>query len=271
MTSGRTTGGSTGRTIDNDVYERRAASWWDEADPLNMLHGSVTPARFAYFREVLAERPGRDPTGLRALDIGCGGGFLAEEFARLGCSVVGVDPSAGSLATARAHAAASGLAIDYRVGRGEDLPVEDGAFDVVYCCDVLEHVDDLARVVAETARALAPGGTYLFDTVNRTRASRLLAIRVMQEWRWTWILDVPVHQWELFITPAELTALLARHGLEVREVVGLGPRAHNPLAVLRSFARARRGEMTYGELSRRLDFGRTRSTAVSYMGFATAA
>ncbi|WP_432493899.1 bifunctional 2-polyprenyl-6-hydroxyphenol methylase/3-demethylubiquinol 3-O-methyltransferase UbiG [Kineococcus gypseus] len=252
--------------VDNDVYDRHASSWWDEDDPLNMLHGSVTPARFEYFRSVLTQRLGRDPAGARALDIGCGGGFLAEEFARLGCAVVGVDPSAASLATAREHAAASGLAIDYRVGRGEDLPVEDHAFDVVYCCDVFEHVDDLERVVAETARALAPDGVYFFDTVNRTRASRLLAIRVLQEWRWTRVFDTPVHRWSMFITPGELAALLGRHGLLLREVVGMGPRVKNPLTALRGLRDAQRGRTSYGELSRLLDFGATKTLSMSYMG-----
>ncbi len=82
--------------IDNEVYNRLGETWWDENNPLNLLHGSMTPGRFSYFRDVLAQL-GRDPAGLRALDIGCGGGFLAEEFARLGCQVVGIDPSPVSI------------------------------------------------------------------------------------------------------------------------------------------------------------------------------
>ncbi len=105
--------------IDNEVYNREGEGWWEEDNPLNVLHGSITPGRFAYFREVLTNRLGLDPGDLRALDIGCGGGFLAEEFARLGCQVVGVDPSAVSIETARRHAAATGLDVDYRVGSGE--------------------------------------------------------------------------------------------------------------------------------------------------------
>jgi len=86
---------------------------------------------------------------LQALDIGCGGGFLAEEFARLGCQVVGVDPSAVSIDRARRHAVAAGLDIDYRVGVGERLPVGDSEFDIAYCCDVLEHVSDVDAVIGE--------------------------------------------------------------------------------------------------------------------------
>jgi 2-polyprenyl-6-hydroxyphenyl methylase/3-demethylubiquinone-9 3-methyltransferase len=222
--------------IDNGIYDQHATSWWDENDPLNMLHGSVTPARFRYFVTVL-ERLGRAPSGLRALDIGCGGGFLAEEFARLGCQVVGIDPSAPSLDTARRHASDRGVMIDYRVGSGARLPVQDGEPDLAYCCDVLEHVTDLDRVIRETARAVKPGGTHLFDTVNRTLVSKLLAIKVMQEWRATRIFDTPVHEYDMFIKPKELSATMARHGLRLHETVGLGPRTKNPSIVVLGFAR----------------------------------
>ena len=206
--------------------------------------------------------------GLRVLDIGCGGGFLAEEFAALGCRVTGVDPSPASIGAARAHAAGRGLRIDYRVGAGEELPAPDAAFGVACCCDVLEHVSDVDRVISETARVLEPGGLYLFDTINRTRTSKLLAIKAVQEWRLTRLTDVAFHDWDMFITPAELAAILERHGLAPGETTGLGARA-TPFAVLRSLASARLGRITYGELSRRLDVGQVSSTAISYMGFAT--
>ena len=254
-------------SVDNGVYDRLGGSWWDEASLLNGLHGSITPGRFAYFRGVLARRLGTEAAGLRVLDVGCGGGFLAEEFAALGCRVTGVDPSPASIGTARAHAAGGGLNIDYRVGAGEDLKLPDGVFGVACCCDVLEHVADLDQVVSEIARVLEPGGLFLFDTINRTRASRLLAIKVVQQWRLTRLTDVAIHDWDAFITPRELAAVMERHGLAPQEVTGLGPRAR-PLAVLRAFVGARRGTISYGELSRRLDVGRVSSTAVSYMGFA---
>ena len=257
-------------SIDNDVYDRLGESWWDETSLLNLLHGSLTPGRFAYFRNVLGRQFGTQVAGLRVLDIGCGGGFLAEEFAALGCRVTGVDPSAVSIGAARTHAEGRGLTINYRVGAGEELPVPDAAFDVAYCCDVLEHVSDVDRVIGETARVLRPGGLYLFDTVNRTRKSKLISIKAVQEWPLTRITDVAFHDWNMFITPAELTAILDRHGLSVAEITGLAPRA-NPLALLRSLASARRGRITYGEFSRRMDMGQVRSTAVSYMGFANRA
>lgn len=278
--------GSSG-PIDNDVYNRLGGSWWDEDNPLNLLHGSLTPARMAYFGEVLQRELGHaggrvvtsgfspdgsavaQPTGagLKALDVGCGAGLLAEEFSRLGFDVVGVDPSAVAIETARTHAEKSGLRIRYQAGAGEQLPVEEGSFDVVYCCDVLEHVADLPRVLAESARVMKPGGLYLFDTINRTATSRILAIKLMQEWQPTRILDTELHVWDKFIKPNELASLLIGNGLQPADLAGLAPRA-NPLAMLRGFVQARRGRITYGELSRRLDFGPVRRTSLSYMGYA---
>ncbi|WP_353814463.1 bifunctional 2-polyprenyl-6-hydroxyphenol methylase/3-demethylubiquinol 3-O-methyltransferase UbiG [Agromyces sp. SYSU T00266] len=250
--------------IDNDVYDRLGATWWDEDNPLNVLHGSFTPARMRYFRRVLSR------VGIsrgRLLDVGCGAGFLSEEFARSGFTVSAIDPSPVAIAAARAHAEAGGLAIDYRLGRGEQLPFADASVDVATSCDVLEHVADLGRVIAEVARVLRPGGVFLYDTINRTRRSRLLVIRAMQEWRWTRITDAEIHDWAMFITPAELSAVLDDHGLAAAETVGLAPRASLPNMV-RDLLRTRRGRMSFGELSRRLDFGEVQDVRVSYLGYA---
>lgn len=253
--------------IDNDYYNRVADTWWDASQPLSMLLTGLNPGRFDYFREVLTRRLQIDPRGITALDIGCGGGFLAEEFARLGCRVTGVDPSVPTLGTARAHARQSGLDIDYVVGVGEQLPVADAGFDLVYCCDVLEHVDDLDRVMAETARALKPGGVYLFDTINRTFLSKLVVIKLTQAWKPTRVFDATLHDWDRFVRPEELQILLSDHDLHLQEVVGLRPRG-NPFTMLRAFAGVKRGTRTYGELGRTLQAGAGRSTRISYMGYA---
>lgn len=250
--------------IDNDLYDRFGETWWDEDNPLNLLHGSCTPGRMRYFRGVLREA--RVDTG-RIIDIGCGCGFISEELAEAGYAVTGIDPSPVAIEAARAHAAARGLAVEYVVGTGEALPFPDASFDLAFCCDVLEHVSDLDAVIAETARVVRPAGMYLFDTINRTRRSRVLAIKAMQEWRVTRILDADLHDWSMFITPAELEAALDRHGFDLVEIAGLAPRS-GTLGILRSLAQARRGRITYGELSRRLDFGRVDSLDVSYMGYA---
>jgi 2-polyprenyl-6-hydroxyphenyl methylase/3-demethylubiquinone-9 3-methyltransferase len=252
--------------IDNDIYNRLGDSWWEEGNPLSLLHGSCTAGRMAYFRSVLQEN-GPGCAGMTALDIGCGCGFLSEEFARLGWEVTGLDPSEVALAAARRHAAAGGLDIRYLAGRGEQLPFPDAGFDLVYCCDVLEHVADLQAVIAETARVLKPGGLYLFDTINRTAASRILAIWLLQEWPLTRLANTPLHDWAMFIRPDELSGALRSNSLAPADITGLAPRA-GKLSMLRNLLAARRGRISFGELSRRLDFGQVKSTAVSYMGFA---
>jgi 2-polyprenyl-6-hydroxyphenyl methylase/3-demethylubiquinone-9 3-methyltransferase len=252
--------------VDNLLYDRLAASWWNERGFLHAL-AALNPARFGYMRRVLTEELHLTPRGLQVLDVGCGGGLLAEEFARLGCAVTGVDPSRESLTAARAHAAAHGLAIDYRSGSGEALPFVADRFDVVYCCDVLEHVNDLGQVIAETARVLKPGGVYLYDTINRTRRSRLLVIKLLQEWRWTALMPPRLHDWNMFIRPAELGRLLEQHGLQPGGLTGLKPRA-NPLRLVRALRQGKRGLITYAEAVERMDLGESSDTSISYIGYA---
>lgn len=254
---------------DNGIYDQPGDIWWDERQPLHAIRTSLNPVRLEYFASAFAAR-GLDPAGKVIIDVGCGGGLVAEEVARLGAEVIGIDPSAASIATARAHAAGRGLAIDYRIGSGEHLPAGDGCADVVYCVDVLEHVADPDAVIGETARVLKPGGLYLFDTINRTALSKLVAIKVMQQWPLTRLVDATIHDWDMFIRPGELAGVLERHGLKIGETAGLGPRA-SLATVFASFVAARRGRITHAEFSRRLDVGRITSTAVSYMGFATKA
>jgi 2-polyprenyl-6-hydroxyphenyl methylase/3-demethylubiquinone-9 3-methyltransferase len=253
--------------IDNQIYSRIANTWWTEDSVLCLLRMHVNPCRFAYFREVLSKRLAVDPRGCRVLDIGCGGGFLTEEFARLGCRVVGIDPSAESLEVARAHAAQGGQAIDYRQGFAEQLPFDDGEFDIVCCCDVLEHVRDLPAVIAETARVLRPGGPFFFDTINRTWTSWFFYIKVAQDWKSTAYMPPDLHDWKMFIRPAELRAQLLDHGLAVRDLVGFAPNI-GPLKVLRELRKLKRRAITMGDYARQLKIVRTRDLSCAYMGYA---
>lgn len=217
-------------------------------------------------QRVLTETLGLDPRQLDVLDVGCGGGLLAEEFARLGCRVTGIDPSRKSIEEAQRHAAAADLMIDYRVGRAEQLPTEDGVFDVVYCCDVLEHVDDVSRSVAEIARSLRPGGVFLYDTINRTWRSRILIIKMAQDWRFTRWAEPGLHEWGRFIRPRELDAHLCEAHLQPVDRIGVAPR--NPVAALRGFLDHARGNIDRAELGRRVDLVESRDMSSGYAGWA---
>jgi 2-polyprenyl-6-hydroxyphenyl methylase / 3-demethylubiquinone-9 3-methyltransferase len=123
-------------------------------------------------------------------------------------------------------------------------------------------------VIAEVARVLRPGGLFFYDTINRTWMSKLAVITIMQEWRWTAFAEPNSHVWEKFITPAELAATLARHGLESRETRGISVTHRNPIAMVLDFHRRVRGDISFQELGRRLGFRESDELAVSYMGYA---
>jgi 2-polyprenyl-6-hydroxyphenyl methylase / 3-demethylubiquinone-9 3-methyltransferase len=250
--------------VDNAIYD--TAPWRDEHGFLSTL-AALTPVRFGYLRDVLVNTLHIDPAGQHVLDIGCGGGFLAEEFASIGCDVTGIDPSGPTIAQAAAHAAEAGLAITYRVASGEAIPFDDGTFAVAYCCDVLEHVRDLDTVIAETARVLRPGGVYLFDTINRTFLSKLVVIRLFQEWRATRFVATNLHDWRMFITPAELRAALAKHGLICREMVGINPTG-NPLRALHALYQLKRGAISYADIGERIPMAVGTRTPIQYAGYA---
>ena len=253
--------------VDNEIYNLQAATWWDEQSFLAILRTAANPARFGYFREVLLKQVGVDPVGKQALDVGCGGGLLAEEFARLGCQVTGIDPSELSLATARAHARQSGLDIVYRVGVGEALPFADETFDLVYCCDVLEHVNDLAQVIAESSRVLRRGGLFLYDTINQTWQSKLIGIKLLQEWKATSVMPPKTHDWNMFIKPQRLQELMRQQGLASQDLVGLKPAA-SLLTIIGSLRQYKRGKLSFAELGSRFHVQQSKDTSVSYMGYA---
>jgi 2-polyprenyl-6-hydroxyphenyl methylase / 3-demethylubiquinone-9 3-methyltransferase len=252
--------------VDNAMYDRLSHTWWEEGGFLNFLRAGVNPVRFGYMRRVLTEELGLDPDGLRVLDVGCGGGLLAEEFARLGCGVTGVDPSRESVEVARRHAAAEGLAIEYETGTGEQLPFEAASFDAAYCCDVLEHVDSVPATIEEIGRVLRPGGLFLYDTTNRTARSRLLMIKLAQDWSLTRWAEPDLHDWDMFIRPAELERTLGGRAFEVRDRVGIAPR--RPLAAVKAMRDRARGSIDYAEMGRRIDLRESRDQSGLYAGYA---
>ncbi len=252
--------------IDNDVYNRLGTTWWDENAILATLRINLNPGRLAYFKRIL-DRLQVDLGGAHVLDVGCGGGLLAEEFARLGCQVYGIDPSTRSIETATGHARRGGLSIDYREGVGEDLPFDTGAFAIVYCCDTLEHVNDVGRVIAEIERVLEPGGIFLYDTINRTFLSRLVMIKLLQDWQVTSFMPRNLHVWDKFIRPSELKQHLSQQGLNNQENVGLSPVA-NPLSLFLALRRRKQGKLSFEELGRWARMQPSKDVSVTYMGYA---
>ncbi len=252
--------------VNNTVYEIHGSSWWDEDAGFDVtsLRFCMNPVRFGWFREKLAAL---NPPGSTVLDVGCGGGFLAEEFSKEGYVVTGIDPAAASVEAAKRHAASTGLQVDYHVGRGESLPFAAGSFAVVACCDVLEHVDDLAQVVGEVVRVLKPGGIFLYDTVNRTFKSKIVLIKVLQDWGLGGMPEPNIHVWEKFIRPAELMAIFVRNGLVPGEMVGISTR-HNPFSMMRWMRAIRKGRVANDNLPEAMGLQVSRDVSLSYMGYA---
>jgi len=202
-------------------FGRLAADWWDPDGSSAMLH-RLNPVRLEYIREQIDHRWQLDEhdlkplRGRRAADVGCGAGLLAEPLARLGAAVTAVDAAGETIAAARRHAAGQGLEIDYRVGGVEAL---DGRYDLVASLEVVEHVADVRAFVQALADALAEGGLLILSTPNRTWWSRLVMIGIGEG---TGAIPRGTHDWNRFLTPDELCALLGDAGLEALDVTGLG-------------------------------------------------
>ena len=197
-----------------------ASDWWDPDGASAMLH-KLNPVRLAYIRDRIDQHWQADEQGFRplagksALDVGCGAGLLAEPLARLGATVTAIDAAPELIEVAKAHAAGAGLAIDYLIGGVEDLT---GTYDLVTAMEVVEHVADPRAFLAALAARLAPGGLMILSTPNRTAWSRLLTITLAEGFG-----KIPkgTHRYEDFITPDEMTAMLAGVGLAVEDVEGI--------------------------------------------------
>ncbi len=208
-----------GSTIDPAEVSRFAAmskEWWAPQGKMRPLH-ALNPVRIAFIKDLACDLFDRSPrkldclAGLRILDIGCGGGILAEPLARLGASVVGVDPAEENIEVAKLHAVESGLAIDYRATAAETLADAGERFDIVIASEVVEHVADLSLFTRRASEMVKPGGFMAVTTINRTIKSFALAI-VGAEYVLRW-LPVGTHTWDKFVTPEEMRRHFETFGL----------------------------------------------------------
>lgn len=218
------------RTIDADEiaqFDALADLWWDTSGPFKPLH-KFNPVRLEYLRDRLKTRApsaASDPAsltplaGLTVLDIGCGGGLIAEPLTRMGATVTAIDASAKNIGTAKAHARRMDLDIDYRAATAAEL-VEDGlTFDVVVSLEVVEHVADIGAFVSDCAALTRPDGCVLMATLNRTAKSFLFGI-VGAEYVLRW-LPRGTHDWRKFVRPSELARHLKDNGLSVTDMSGV--------------------------------------------------
>lgn len=204
---------------DVERFERLGDDWWSPRGPMRALH-QFNPQRVEWVSRQISARQfskrlpgaGKPLAGISILDIGCGGGILSEALAKIGARVTGIDPAPGNIDVARRHAEKSGLDIDYRAVTAEALAETGAVFDVVCAMEVIEHVTDMPAFVAAAGALARSGGLFFAATLNRTLKSFALAI-VGAEYVLGWV-PPGTHQWEKFVTPAELEEAMESAGLD---------------------------------------------------------
>jgi len=205
-------------------FSRHAEDWWNPHGKFRPLH-HLNPVRLEYVRDQICDHMRREAhtryalKDLKILDVGCGGGLLAEPLARMGAKVTGLDASDETIAIARQHAKQSGLSIDYKAASVEELAKAKARYDVITALEIAEHVADLDSFLKAIRTLLKPNGLLIMSTLNRTPKSFLLGIVAAE-----YILNlVPrgTHQWQKFIRPSELVARLEKIGLHARDLTGL--------------------------------------------------
>jgi 2-polyprenyl-6-hydroxyphenyl methylase/3-demethylubiquinone-9 3-methyltransferase len=245
------------------VFDERADSRWN---PGGMLHGLgvlLAPVRVPFIVEVLREELGPGPH--QALDLGAGGGLLAEALSETGLSVVAMDPSLPSLRAGREHSLAVGSPVKYVGAYGERLPFADGEFDAVVCMEVLEHVEDAGAVVTEAARVLRPGGVFIYSGPNRTFVNRIGLVFLAQDL--LGVVPRGTHEWSRLVRPVEMDRHMRSAGIEPGGTIGIGLRAGGILRSAVAVLRLLFGRITYPEAARRIDLVSGTATTIAYQGF----
>lgn len=199
-------------------FEELAYRWWDTESEFKPLH-DINPLRLNYIDDRAAIK------GKQVIDVGCGGGILAESMARRGATVIGIDMGEAPLSVAQMHALESQIAVDYQQITAEDMAAQHaGQFDVVTCMEMLEHVPDPASVIAACAQMVKPNGHVFFSSINRNPKAFLMAI-VGAEYIMN-MLPKGTHEYGKFIKPSELEKAARSVGLKLRNITGL---TYNPI------------------------------------------
>lgn len=197
-----------------------ADEWWSETGKFKPLH-KFNPIRISYIRQKIVTHFSRDEksttalNGLKIIDIGCGGGLIAEPFARMGAVVTAIDASEKNIAVAKIHAEKSGLKIDYRAAEANQISEK---FDVVFALEIIEHVADVAQFVEDCASLLKDNGILFIATLNRTLKSFVLA-KVGAEYVLRW-LPIGTHDWNKFLKPSEITNFANGFSLDLQALSG---------------------------------------------------
>ncbi len=196
-----------------EKFSKIADEWWSETGKFKPLH-KFNPIRINFIRSEI-EKYFAINSELKILDVGCGGGLIAEPFARMGASVTAVDASEKNIAVAKIHAQKSGLKIDYRVAAAEELTEQ---FDVVFALEIIEHVADVEAFIASLSKLVKPNGLLFVATMNRTLKSLAFA-KIAAEYILRW-LPHGTHDWKKFVKPSELNGLACRYNLELKSLTG---------------------------------------------------
>jgi len=209
-----------------DNFAALSNQWWDQKGPMAPLH-AFTPVRIDYILQSIGRffpiKTGPKPSlaGLKILDIGCGGGLLAEPMARLGAEVTGIDVTAPAISAAKIHAESMQLAIDYQVITAEDLAASCAKFDVIYASEVIEHVADRPLFVKAIAAMLAPNGVVVITTINRSLPALVFAKFALEYI--VRLVPAGTHDPRKFVRPAELRAEFAAAGIVLDDMTGFAP------------------------------------------------
>jgi len=208
-------------TKEVEKFSSMADEWWNPEGKLKTLH-DINLIRMTYIRnQMIKFFPPNNPifNGLNVLDIGCGGGLLCEPICRLGGKITGIDASAKNIEVAKLHAKQHDMKITYLNTTAEDLAKKNKKFDIIFCLEIIEHVENYENFITSCCKMLKPNGLIFISTINRTIKSYLLAI-VGAEYILRW-LPIGTHSWNKFRKPSELSVALKKSGIETQDITGI--------------------------------------------------